>query len=217
MLLWLLLAPIPAALTRDSVQIVRSMSLSIPLVYLSALGLLEFIRLLSTLPQKFTIFKKIVLISLVLFSFGSFAYYLDLYYQHAAPKSPQDYLYGYSEAAKNVVSHQSRYPRIIFTDFFGQPYIYYLFYSRYSPSRYQQNDHYTSASLDTGKVDSLDNISFRGPTLADLSSEVPTLAIFSHDEILRQGIDKLPIFSQFIPLSPLDGYSTFYAYSNTQK
>ena len=40
-LLWLLLAPIPAALTRDSVQTVRAMSLSIPLVFFISLGLLQ--------------------------------------------------------------------------------------------------------------------------------------------------------------------------------
>ena len=36
---WLLLAPIPAALTRDIVQAVRSMSFSIPLIYFISLGI----------------------------------------------------------------------------------------------------------------------------------------------------------------------------------
>jgi len=40
-LLWLLLAPIPAALTRDSVQATRIMSFSLPLCYFSALGIVS--------------------------------------------------------------------------------------------------------------------------------------------------------------------------------
>ncbi|HEX8923185.1 MAG TPA: hypothetical protein VF828_00445, partial [Patescibacteria group bacterium] len=67
---------------------------------------------------------------------------------------------------------------------------------------------------DTGTVTAIDNIHFTTPNFAVLKNTPNTLAVFSYDEIIRQGIDKLPDFKKFIPLSPVNQISTFYAYQN---
>ncbi len=204
-LLWLLVAPIPSALTRDSIQSVRAMSLSIPLIYFISLGIFAFLkRYPSKLIPIFIIFIYLI----------SFVYYSDLYLNHMVKKSPYDFLYGYKQAVSYVNNSQSKYQQIIFSDFYGQPYIFYLFYSRYSPSDYQQIANLTESSLDTGKVESIDNIKFSTPSFEFTNSHPGTLSIFSQEEIYRQGIDKKPEFSQFIPLSPIGQISTFYAYEN---
>ena len=203
--LWLLVAPIPSALTRDSVQSVRAMSLSIPLVYFVSLGIFAFF-------EKFK--SKLITLFVVVAYLISFIYYSDLYLHHMVVKSPYDFLYGYQQAMNFVLQNQNKYEHITFTDFYGQPYIYYLFFSEYPPQLYQQQASLTDDSLDTGKVNSIDNINFGTPSFEITSNTPGSLSIFSQEEIYRQGIDKKPEFSKFIPISPIGNISTFYIYEN---
>jgi 4-amino-4-deoxy-L-arabinose transferase-like glycosyltransferase len=204
-LLWLLVAPIPAALTRDSIQSVRAMSLSIPLIYFTALGIYAFF-------QKFNF--KIIKILVILAYLISFIYYADLYLTHMVKKSPVDFLYGYKQAAEYLIKNQDRFQNIYMTDYYGQPYIYYLFYSQYSPLKYQQTANLEESSLDTGKVKTLENIHFETAQYNLIKDYSGYMGIFSLEEIYRQGIDKSDVFKDFIPLSPVGNISTFYAYEN---
>ena len=202
---WLLLAPIPAALTRDSIQSVRSMSFSIPLVYFIALGI-------YALFQKFN--SKLLKIAVIFIYLISFVYYGDLYLNHMVQKNPIDFLYGYKQAVSYLINNQSRFNKIYMTDYYGQPYIFYLFYSQYSPQKYQQQATLEESSLDTGKVKIIDNIKFETAQFNFIKDHPGTMGIFSQEEIYRQGVDKNPEFSKFIPLSPIGNISTFYAYEN---
>jgi 4-amino-4-deoxy-L-arabinose transferase-like glycosyltransferase len=200
-LFWLLLAPIPAALTRDIIQPVRSMSFSIPLIYFTAQGAIYVFN---------SIKNKIFLAFIILTYLLSFIYYSDLYYNHMVKKSPSDFLYGYKQAVTYVSTRQYQYDHIYFTDFYGQPYIFYLFYSQYSPLRYQSQAKLTeNISGDTGTVEKIDNIQFVPINFAAYKQQPNTLIIISNDEILRQGLDN----NQFTALSPINNISTFYAYS----
>ncbi len=200
-LFWLFLAPIPAALTRDSVQATRIMSFSIPLCYFAAFG---FQKLLD--KPKNIILKLFIL----LFYLLSFVYYLDLYFNHMVKKSPQDWLYGYQSAINFVIQNPTS-EDIYFTNFYGQAYIYYLFQSQYSPQKYQLQSNLVSTSVDTGVVPKIDNIKFETPNYNYLiNQEKPVLAVFSYDDAVRQGID----LNKLIPLSPINQFSTFYGYKN---
>jgi len=202
-LLWLFLAPIPAALTRDQLSATRSMSMSIPLVFFIANGI-EIITKKLKSPV-----ANIVIASIYLLSF---IYYSDLYYNHMVKKSANDFLYGYKYAALYVAQNQSKFDQIYFTDFYGQPYIYYLFYSHYSPAQYQLKANLKLTGPDIGKVEKIDNILFKGPEYNGIKDTPHTLGIFSHDEILRQGINQKSDFQNFTKLSPVNNLSTFYAY-----
>jgi len=202
--LWFIIAPIPAALTRDSITAVRAMSLSIPLIYFTSLGLDSFI---SKLPKLF------IPLSIFIYSL-SFLYYSDLYLNHLVKKDPMQFLYGYQQVMNFVNANQSKYQTINITNFYGQPYIFYLFFSSYSPTDYQKQAKLSLSSVDTGSVDSIDKITFQNSDYSKVKNIKNSLTIFSHDEILRQGIDKSPEFSKFIPLSPINNLSTFYAYLN---
>lgn len=203
---WLLVAPIPAALTRDSIQAVRSMSLSVPLIYFISLGIYFVIDK----------YKNILLYSLIIGAYLiSFIYYGDLYLNHMIKKSPDDFLYGYKEATNYLIQNQDKYSQLVMSDFYGQAYIYYLFYSKYPPQKYQQQAKLTeNSSGDTGRVEKIDNIKFTTPDYNFLKNQPNSLAIFNYNEIYRQSIDKSPDFSKFLPLSPINNISTFYAYQN---
>ncbi len=195
MLFWLIVSPIAASLTRDQIQATRSMSFAVPLVYFSGLGLKHILHH----------YKKLGYIFIVLFIF-SLVYYLDLYHNHMIQKSPKDWLYGYNEVVNKINS--KTYSHVYFTDFYGQPYIYYLFYSKYNPAKYQQRDKFTSQGLDTGSVKLIDDISFFSSDFSSIKNDKNVLVIYSHDEILRQGLD----IKQFKPFGVVGDIATFYIY-----
>lgn len=195
---WLIIGPLPSALTRDIIQPVRSLSLTIPLLYFAAVGL-EY--LLLKFPQ--LIFKAFIFIIFLL----SFIYWSDMYFNHMVKVNPDHWLYGYQPAMTYAIQHQSG-NNVVFTDFYGQPYIYYLFLSQFSPSEYQSQANLISSGLDTGKIAKINNFTFTTPDFRSLSQKPTTLMILSYDDILRQGID----LSLFTPLSPINGHSSFYAY-----
>lgn len=204
--LWLLLAPIPAALTRDSVQATRIMSFSIPLCYFVALGIITTLNYFNKNKFLHLSLKLLIFLSYLL----SFIYYLDLYHHHLIKKNPQDLLFGYQQAMDYVIKNADN-RSVYFTPFYGQAYIYYLFYSKYDPHSYQSKANLQSSSVDTGVVTKLDNINFETPNFNYLQLQSkPILAVFSYDDAVRQGID----LKLLTPLSPINNSSTFYGYKN---
>jgi 4-amino-4-deoxy-L-arabinose transferase-like glycosyltransferase len=202
--LWLLVAPILAALTRDSVQAVRSMSFSIPLIYFVSLGIYSSVNFYKS------VYLKIFIIASYLISF---IYYGDLYLNHMVKKSPDDFLYGYQQSMDYLIKNQNKYKQIYMSDYYGQAYIYYLFYSKYPPQKYQQQAKLIeSESGDTGRIEKIDNIKFTTPEYNVIKKESDILAIFNYNEIYRQSINKSQDFKNFISLSPISDFSTFYAY-----
>ncbi len=191
-LLWLLLAPLASALTRDSVSATRAMSFSIPLIYFTAAGILIFLR---RFPY-FTVYCLLITAYLL-----SFIYWADLYFNHMTKTHPSDWLVGYKEAMVYIIQKQDQYQTVTFTDFYGQPYIYYLFYSKYPPAKYQQQAQLISSSPDVGQIKKIDKINF-GP--ANFPPVNNSLTVFSYDEIIRQNLD----FKNFTR------FGNFYAYEN---
>lgn len=151
--LWLLLAPLPAVLSKDEVHAIRSLHLVVPLAYVIGCGI-SFL-----LQQK----SKIYWLLLVgLYSMG-LVYFVDMYFIHLPQLRSRDWEYGYRESVSKILPISSNYKEIIFQQSYAQPYIYYLFYSRMNPSEYQnsQNKKYTrSESGDVGLVSKVGNIAY---------------------------------------------------------
>jgi len=188
---WLLFAPIPAALSLDIIQAVRGLNLSIPIIYFTALGLSSIVN------------KKIIYITVISY-LGSFIYYSDLYYNHLTKIKAEQSLVGYKQAI-NYIQDNSPGRQVIITNFYGQAYIYYLFYNKYSPSIYQKQSNLITNGVDTGTVEKIDDIQFKTPDITQIKNSTNTVAIIAYDEIIRQGYNP----NDFIKISPL-----FYAYQN---
>lgn len=179
-LVWylLLITPLPAALSRDSVQATRSFFMVIPLMTISALGM-YFIWERS---KEIKNFLRVGLISLGVIGYLlGFVYYLDQFFIHAPRKYSQFWQYGYKQAIEFVGPIAKNYDKIVFTQKYGQPYIYWLFYTKYNPTDYQKQARLTESSVgDVGEINRLDNIEFRNiywPQDRDL-----TKTIFVGDE-----------------------------------
>jgi len=183
-LLWFIVAPITSALTRDSVQSTRSMTFAIPLIYFTATGINIFIKKYKS----FTIYLLLITIYLL-----SFIYFCDMYFNHTVKTHPVEWLSGYKEATQYLIQNQNKYQNIQMTDFYGQPYIYYLFYSKYPPLQYQKQANLIMSSVDSGKIETIDQIKF-GP--ANWPVKQNSLNVFSYDEVVRQNLD-FKLFKQF--------------------
>ena len=144
----LLLAPLPGSMTLEEFSTVRSFFMTIPLSIISGLG---FFSLLNKNKYIATLIAVPYLLTVI--------YSYDLYFNHSQEGLAKEYNYGYRQAMEVV----NKYPdsRVIMTDVLGQPYIYYLFYSRYDPGKYQSANHFTEGGVDVGKVDRIGNVEFR--------------------------------------------------------
>lgn len=198
----LIVSPIPAALSRDSVSAVRALPLTLPLCFFTALGIYFLYTKIKSHPLRISFSIAIFLTYLL-----SFLYYQDLYFHHMVKRNPQEWLDGYKQAVLSLNLDSPKQP-LVFTPFFGQPYIYYLFYHRYPPAQYQASSQLTSHGLDVGSVDQLERLSFSTPDFNQLRLTSNFLAIFSYDDALRQNID----FSQFKPIHSISPIDNFYLY-----
>lgn len=157
-LFWLVVAPLPAALTRDSISAIRSFSMIIPLTIIIAVGL----KRLFEEVKKFGIIRHICYGAIAAVYLLLFVRFLDLYFVHDAKYSSQQRLYGYKEAVFYVNKYSVKKNKIIFSNKYGQPYIFYLFYTKYPPGDYQKQAKLKENPYgDVGEVEKLDNIEFK--------------------------------------------------------
>ncbi len=135
-LLWLFVAPIAAALTFQAPHALRSQNMVIPLVIISAFGAISlFDWLKSNIGDK----KLLITYYLLFVTFGvwNFTRYLHQYYSHMSQTYDSSSQYGVKELVEYVDANKDKYSRIVVTNRYDQPYILFLFYSKYPPEKFQ--------------------------------------------------------------------------------
>jgi len=125
--LWLLVAPVASALTFQTPHALRAHNMVIPLTIIVSLGV-------------FVILKHWKFIGICVLGFVSLwqvSRYLHQYYVHYPQTYPYAWEYGFKELVAYVGSVQDKYEKILVTDKYDQPYIIFLFYSKYPPQDFQ--------------------------------------------------------------------------------
>jgi len=129
-LLWLILSPIPAAITQDSNAVIRSTTmLPIPQI-LVALGFYEILK-------KFPKYETAATITFTLLLALSLENYLNVYVNDYRTNYSWAWQYGYKEVVDYTESNYSKYDEIITTKAYGEPHEFFLFFLRYDPSKFQ--------------------------------------------------------------------------------
>jgi hypothetical protein len=131
-LIWLLSAPLPAAITRDSPHALRSLMLIPPIIFLCASGI----------DQLSTIFrKKVQIVSVILlFSlFLSLFYFWKNYSGDYIKNYSWSFQYGYQEAIDYTKLYGAGYEKIYFSKKYGEPHEFVLFYLKYDPDKYNHD------------------------------------------------------------------------------
>ncbi len=137
---WLIIAPIASSLTFQAPNALRSQGMVIPLVIISAYGLIELSEYLK---------NKNIKIGIWLLGLGivwSFARYLNMYYLHMSKVYPYSSQYGVEELVSYVSENQSKYQDVFITERYDQPYILFLFYTKFPPQDFQL--HHTLTTRD---------------------------------------------------------------------
>lgn len=124
--LWLLLSPLPAALSRDLVSGVRSLPLVIPLIVVISIGTTTVIR--------HKVFRYFYILLWLFFAM----YFIELYGLHAKFYAADQWVSPYKKAVEVISAQKENYSHIYFTNQLGQPYIFLLYYLRYDPGQFQK-------------------------------------------------------------------------------
>ncbi len=132
--IWLVLAPIPSALTLDAPNSTRLFMLMPLFTLISAYGA----YVLWEFSKKGNLQKLVFLVLCLLFMVNCL-YFLNLYFVHFN-KRAQFWRYGYKE----MVEVSNEYPdkKIVMQGLYEFPYIYYLFYNKYDPKLFQDTATY---------------------------------------------------------------------------
>jgi 4-amino-4-deoxy-L-arabinose transferase-like glycosyltransferase len=130
-LLWLALAPLPAAVTRDQFAVIRSTTM-LPVVFLvTAFGLM----VVSSRLQRIWHWLFWGAFLLLFCSQNYFSAYFSSYPRQYA----RDWQFGYREMVSFVKQRSADYDRIIITKYYAEPHEYLLWYWPWSPRAYQSD------------------------------------------------------------------------------
>ena len=131
-ILWLVIAPVVAAITMDDIPNINRSIIMIPaLELIAAVG---FYRLVGNFNKKKVLFVGIF----GMLFFGNVFYFGYQYFVNAKVHRPWYRNNGFSEMMRVVNKNYNKYDAIVISKFQGGIYPLVLFYSKYSPKTYQE-------------------------------------------------------------------------------
>ena len=140
----LLISPLPGALSWAGLSVSRTFFIFIVLIIIGSYGWVNFWRQNSLNNFNFNLIKIVIVAVFIFFSILNWDYYLNQY-----PKSwlnQQAWQCGYKELVNYVKINYHRFDKFYITKESGPPYIFFLYYLKYPPEKFQKQ-----ASL--GKID----------------------------------------------------------------
>jgi len=141
LLFWFLAAPVPASITNDVPHAVRTENFLPMFQLFTSLGIVGTFLFLQKNPGLRIRAQGITYgfyILFFLFYVFNFLYYLNQYFIQTNYFYAKDWIYGYQQLIDYLKPLQSQYNRIIVSDkdYLSQSYIFFLFYTKYSPQKY---------------------------------------------------------------------------------
>ncbi|NJR48666.1 MAG: phospholipid carrier-dependent glycosyltransferase [Leptolyngbyaceae cyanobacterium CSU_1_3] len=128
LLAWLLIAPIPASLTRESNHVLRMIHFLPLVIVFVILGMVTIVQAINNTQLKKVLVAVIVILGL--FNTASFA---NFYFRKYPDLSKEAFQYGIKDFMSYAIEHQDKFEKIVVDTEINQPYIYYLFHSKYDP------------------------------------------------------------------------------------
>src|SRR3989344_4866177 len=129
---WLLIAPLGAIAGAEVPHAIRSYSMVIPLTIITSFGFIKFWQIVVR--------KKFYVLGFTFIIFLSSAIYFDEYFKHYPVYSAPSWQFVTKQAALITKSLEGKYSQItVDSQNIEQAYIFWLFYTKYDPSDYQNN------------------------------------------------------------------------------
>lgn len=138
---WFLLAPLPASITTGVPHAVRTLNFLPTWQVFTVLGLISAYGAVSSI--RYSVFsiklKHLIFMFSILFFVFNFLYYLNQYFVQQNYFHARDWLYGHKEVIQEVLKREQNFQKVVFTNKepFDRSNMYFLFYSMYSPAKYQ--------------------------------------------------------------------------------
>lgn len=131
--LWFLVAPIPASVTNDVPNAVRTLNFLPTFQIFTAIGIISAMQKISNFKIRYLIFSLFFLF--FIFNFG---YYLNQYFIQQNYFHARYWQYGYENIVNYIAGVQKNYKKIIVsnTATMDQSYMFFLFYLKYDPHKY---------------------------------------------------------------------------------
>lgn len=127
---WMLLAPLPAAVTRDVPHALR-VEIILP-TFQIFIGYALFF-----LYTKLSSYRKYIFLTVVLVGYWfCISFFLEKFYFHFAKETSADWQYGRREAAQFADSIKGDYEKVFVSTKLEQPHIFFLYYLKYDPAKY---------------------------------------------------------------------------------
>lgn len=206
-LYWLAIAPLPAALTFQSPHALRAQNMVIPLTIISALG---FWRLVSLMRQRsfYKWFAKISLTLILVTLLWEFSRYTHQYYVHMAKSYPYSSQYGVEELVKFIAGEYDNYNKFVITTRYDQPYILFLFYTKYPPESFQVGHELTdNDNFGFSTVPGYDKFVFKPIEYTKDRASFPDSLIIGSD-------DEIPDSDEVVGIYGANGFLYFQAIEN---
>jgi 4-amino-4-deoxy-L-arabinose transferase-like glycosyltransferase len=140
LILWVLIAPIPLALTREVPAPTRSMNILPVLLLIEGYGAYYILSLI----RSSSLIKKGVSLGVICIYLLNVLLFLDLYFVHTNQQNALFFHYGY----KQVVELARKYPekKVVMVGPDNFPYISFLFYEKYDPNKFRSEVTYYPAN-----------------------------------------------------------------------
>lgn len=152
-----LTAPIPASITSGVPHAVRTINFLPTFQIFTAVGFVY--AFLYLYKKRFSWIIFALFLSLALLNFG---YYMDQYFVQENYYFSKYWQYGYKDAVSYVMQNKDKYQEVVVSNAapLDQSYIFFLFYSKFDPKKYQEEGGTVSGGFkETHK--GFDNITFR--------------------------------------------------------
>ncbi len=131
---WLLCGFIPSAIADINPHSLRGLNDVIIFEIIIAIGIFSFIDLLKNKN-----IRKITIGFTILLYLIFFIRFINLYFFVDPTKVGNLWADGYQELYSYIAPQQNNYKKIIISGHYWEPYVYFLFYSKYDPYLYQKN------------------------------------------------------------------------------
>ncbi|QQG40350.1 MAG: glycosyltransferase family 39 protein [Candidatus Levyibacteriota bacterium] len=154
LIFWIAVAPLSSAITTDAPHAMRTYSVLPAPQIIEAYGIYYIFSL-------FKKYSKLIYTLFYLIMIGTIFYFARHYFFIFPKKESSSFQYALYQAVPFVLSCENRYNRIVFSnkDNLYQSYMFFLFYSRYDPKKYQMQDGTISGGF--AKTHAFDKYEFR--------------------------------------------------------
>lgn len=129
LIVWILLAPIPAALTRDHYAVIRATTLLPALILSTSLGLTFMFRHIPKLIRLTGLVVYLLILGVYMFE----------YFAHYPRTFSRDWQYGYFQLVEYLETQYDKYDYVLLTKRYAEPHEYVFWYWPVSPQRLRQS------------------------------------------------------------------------------